>query len=52
MIWQLWGDFLRSGDPFHSPHFAKDRVDCALDASRVPLSVGSRHSRRAAAEST
>ena len=34
-MWQIWGDFLRAGDPFHSPHFAKDRVDCALDASRV-----------------
>ena len=34
-MWQIWGDFLRAGDPFHSPHFAKNRVDCALDASRI-----------------
>ncbi len=37
MMWRLWGDFLRSGDPYHSPHLAKDRVDLALDTTHIKV---------------
>jgi GT2 family glycosyltransferase len=28
-----WGQFLRTGDPYHSPHFRLDRPDYALNAA-------------------
>jgi len=28
-----WGDFLKHGDPYYSPHFRLDRSDFALKAA-------------------
>ena len=29
----IWGDFLKHGDPYYSPHFRLDRSDFALKAA-------------------
>jgi GT2 family glycosyltransferase len=43
-VWQLWGDLLRDGDPYHSRHMAKDRPDLSLSTENLPTFVARRRS--------
>jgi glycosyltransferase involved in cell wall biosynthesis len=36
-VWQLTGDFLRSGDPYYSRHFSQERTDCMVDVRHIDI---------------